>query len=323
MRALAVVCLSALAASAASPDVEAQLAKMLAAHPEADTDSNGRLTEAEAADYILKTRRKGRQNLGPGIRDKSLIASYEPAAFEGMPYRLMPPLAVDPGKRYPLVVSLHGSGGTGDDNLSSLRVWNGVMARPAWRERYPAYVLAPQHGAGAIWGPKPFHMPEVEALYVQNGLEPVSRLLDDMLARLPIDPARVYVLGASGGGRGTWKLLEMRPELFAAAIPVCANFDIEPEELEHIPLWLFHGDADPLAPVEQSRRAFREMSAAGANIRYAELHAVRHNSWVQAFRYTGDDEAKGYRTQCSGQECGLPMDVWEWLFAHRKADRSR
>jgi predicted peptidase len=318
MRALAVFCLSVALGAAASPDVEAQLAKMLAAHPEADTDSNGKLTEAEAADYILKTRRRGRQNLGPGIRDKSLIASYEPAEFEGMPYRLMPPLEVEPGKRYPLVVSLHGSGGTGDDNLSSLRVWNGVMARPEWREQYPAYVLVPQHGAGAIWGPKPFNMPQVEALYVQNGLEPVSRLLDDLMKRLPVDPERVYVLGSSGGARGTWKLLEMRPELFAAAIPVCANFDVEPQALKHIPLWLFHGDVDQLVPVDQSRNAYKAMSAAGANIRYTELRGVRHNSWIQAFTYKGDDEAKGYRTQCSGDECGLSMDVWEWLFAHRK-----
>ena len=305
-------------AFAASPDVEAQLAKMLAAYPEADTNADGRLTEAEAADYILKTRRRGRQNLGPGIRDKSRIAAYEPHTFEGMPYRLMSPLQLEPGKRYPLIVSLHGSGGTGDDNLSSLRVWNGVMARPEWREQYPAYVLVPQHGAGAIWGPKPFNRPDVGALYVQNGLEPVVRLLDDMLARLPIDADRVYVIGSSGGGRGTWKLLEMRPRMFAAAIPVCANFDIDPGQLVHIPLWLFHGDADQLVPVDQSRKAFAAMSAAGANIRYTELHAVRHNSWIQAFTYTGDDESKGYRTRCSGQECDLPMDTWQWLFDHER-----
>ena len=318
MRALLLLFACYSLALAASSDIEAQLAKMLAAHPEADADSDGRLTEAEAADYILKTRRRGRQNLGPGIRDKSLIAAYEPHTFEGMPYRLMPPLDVAPGKRYPLIVSLHGSGGTGDDNLSSLRVWNGVMARPAWREQYPAYVLAPQHGPGAIWGPKPFNMPEVEALYVQNGLEPVVRLLHDMLERLPIDAERIYVLGSSGGGRGTWKLLEMRPKMFAAAIPVCANFDIDPKELAHIPLWLFHGDADQLVPVEQSRKAFEAMSAAGADIRYTELRGVRHNSWIQAFRYEGDDEAKGYRTRCAGGECDLPMDVWTWLFAHRR-----
>ncbi len=302
----------------AAPTVEERLAKMLAAYPEADTNADGRLTEAEASDYILRTRRRGRQNFGPGIREASLIAAYEPAAFEGMPYRLMPPLEVEPSKRYPLIVSLHGSGGTGDDNLSSLRVWNGVMARLAWREKYPAYVLVPQHGAGAIWGPKPFNRPDVEDLYVKNDLEPVSRLLDDLLARLPIDPARVYVLGSSGGGRGTWKLLEMRPELFAAAIPVCANFDIEPAELAHIPLWLFHGDADQLVDVAQSREAFDAMRAAGADIRYTELRDVRHNSWIQAFRYQRDDDAKGYRTRCAGDACDLPMDVWEWLFAHRR-----
>jgi predicted peptidase len=213
-----------LAASAWGADVEAELAAMLAARPEADTNGDGKLSEQEAADYMLRVRRKGRTNSGTGIGDKSLIDSYEAHQRGQLRYRLMRPLALEQGKRYPLIVSLHGSGGTGDDNVSNLRIWNGFMARPAWREKYPAYVLVPQHGPGEIFGAKP-DVPEAATLYVRDVFPQIFELIDEMAAELPIDPQRIYALGASGGGAGTWNMLAARPQMFAAGIPVCGRFN--------------------------------------------------------------------------------------------------
>jgi predicted peptidase len=85
-----------------------------------------------------------------------------------------------------------------------------------------------------------------------------------------------------------------------------------------MPLWVFHGDADPLIPVEESRRAFEALSQAGGNIKYTELHGVGHDSWVQGFRYKGDDEAKAYVTRYSGARNDRTADVWEWLFAQTR-----
>ena len=124
-------------------DVEAQLKRMLEKHPASDLDGDGTLTEREAGRYFMRTVQKKRPNRGCGIRDRSLIQSYEARTFESMPYRLLKPLKVESERRYPLVVSLHGSGGIGDDNRSNLRFWNGVMARQEWREKYPCVVLVP------------------------------------------------------------------------------------------------------------------------------------------------------------------------------------
>ena len=128
---------------------------MLASHPDADANANGALTEEEAANYIFNTRQGGRMNRGPGIRNPALIDAYVARSHESMPYRLMKPLRIEPGKRYPLIVSLHGSGGVGDDNLSNLRFWNGVMAEQEWRRKYPCFVLVPQRRPGGIWGRNP------------------------------------------------------------------------------------------------------------------------------------------------------------------------
>src|SRR5690606_25871333 len=68
-----------------------------------------------------------------------------------LPYRLMKPAQLEPGKRYPLVVFLHGAGERGRDNvkqLSSLPTW---LAEPEMREKYPCYLVAPQCPDDRIW----------------------------------------------------------------------------------------------------------------------------------------------------------------------------
>ncbi len=53
--------------------METELKRTLARYPEGDANSDGTLTEEEAADYILSTRQRGRLNRGPGVCDQSLI----------------------------------------------------------------------------------------------------------------------------------------------------------------------------------------------------------------------------------------------------------
>ena len=306
--------------SPVSADVAEELATMLEKHPDADWDGDGVLTEDEAGRYMMRRIQKKRPNRGPGIGDRSLITEYEARTHGSMPYRLLKPLAVETDQQYPLILSLHGSGGVGDDNVSNLRFWNGVMAGLEWRKAYPAFVVVPQRRPGGIWGPKPDD-DRVRDVYVRNDLDPALELVDDICREFPVDVSRIYVLGSSGGGVGTWNALSARPELFAAAIPVCGRFSADDSELgslTDVPVWCFHGDADQLVDVEYSRRAFAELTAAGGNMKYTELRGVRHNSWIQAFQYRGDDQSKGYVTRVSDDRCDPASDVWKWLFRQAK-----
>lgn len=304
----------------AQAEVADQLARMLAKHPQADANRDGTLTEDEAGDYLFSRILRKRPNRGPGIGDRSLVDVYEARTYKSMPYRLLKPLRMEPDRRYPLIVSLHGSGGIGDDNLSNLRFWNGVMARRRWRQKYPAVVLVPQRKPGGVWGPKPDD-DRVADLYVRNDLLPVFELIAEIKRELPIDDSRVYVIGSSGGGVGTWNMVRARPQTFAAAIPVCGRFTLRPDDvakLTTVPIWCFHGDADPLVDVEFSRRAFARLNEGGATIKYTELRGVRHNAWIQAFTYRGDDQSKGYVTHHSSHRCDLTPNVWEWLFRQHR-----
>lgn len=319
MRLLLAGVLSLCLTPCAFADVESELSRMFAKVPEADANGDGTLSEREAMDYVVRAAWKRRVNRGSGLRDKSLADVHERRQHEGMPYRLMRPLSTEPGRRYPLVVSLHGAGGVGDDNASNLRQWNGVMAAPEWRKKYPCFVLVPQSLPGAMWGPKP-NRPELADLYVKNMLPLVRGLIQQLQQELPIDGSRIYVLGSSMGGSGTWNIITAAPELFAAAIPVCGGRFPEEQagKLVDIPIWCFHGDADRTVPVSRSRDAFAKLKQIGGNIKYTELRDVGHAAWVPAFVYQGDDETKGYLTRYSGERCDRTPKVWDWLFRQTK-----
>src|SRR5690606_29138871 len=71
---------------------------------------------------------------------------FHTANDTGLPYRLLSPLRVEPGKQYPLVVHFHNSGAIGSDNRAQIerdvaaRAW----ALPHTRLRHAAFVLVPQ-----------------------------------------------------------------------------------------------------------------------------------------------------------------------------------
>jgi predicted peptidase len=50
-----------------------------------------------------------------------------------------------------------------------------------------------------------------------------------------------------------------------------------------VPVWIVHGDADEVVPVEESRRMAAALEEAGADVRYEELRGVGHNAWDPAY----------------------------------------
>ena len=146
---------------------------------------------------------RGRQRGGGEVVDGEIseewVRLYEPHADDEMPYRLMKPINFDSSRRYPVIVSLHGGGGRGTDNRKQLRGWNKLLAGEQRRSDYPCYVLAPQ--ANRLW----------DAAHLKN--------IKDVVAALPsVDMDRIFILGHSMGGHGTYILIQIDPGYFAAAV---------------------------------------------------------------------------------------------------------
>jgi predicted peptidase len=137
-----------------------------------------------------------------------------------MPYRLFIPRPYDSRQSYPLIVFLHGGAGNGADNLQQIIGGNTngsqVWMRDDVQREYRAFVLAPQAPDDATWGG-----PEAREL------SPAARMMLEIVGSLRhefnIDKSRLYLTGQSLGGFGTWDVIIRRPDVFAAAVPLCGS----------------------------------------------------------------------------------------------------
>lgn len=228
-----------------------------------------------------------------GTRAQSFDA-YEKHQFvstEGdtLNYRLLRPENIRKGKKYPLVLFLHGAGERGNDNQMQLFHGGQMWLNPVNREHFPCYVLAPQCPEDSYWtftrrpqSLNPDEMPDnPDAASVFISLK---QLLDSYLNIPQVDQKRIYVMGLSMGAMGTFDLVIRHPEIFAAAIPICGT--VNPKRLasvDDVKFRIYHGDKDPVVPVEGSRQAYRALKAAGQEVIYIEYPGVEHGSWHPAF----------------------------------------
>ena len=231
------------------------------------------------------------------------VDRYEPYADDEMPYRLMKPMGFDPGKRYPVIVSLHGGGGRGTDNRKQLKAWNMQLAEDDRRSEYPCYVLAPQ--SPRIWDAE--HLKSIKKL----------------VASLPsADMERIYIMGHSMGGHGTFILIQIDPGYFAAAAPSAGTGKPEHEEfidaslIKDVPIWAFHGDNDKVCPIDRDQSLFEEMLKLGGNMKLTTWAGDGHG--VAGKMIPGSDNGS---TQLSHDRCNAEADFMKWLFSHSLADR--
>jgi predicted peptidase len=172
-------------------------------------------------------------------------------------YRLLRPLPSPTRKTFPLVIFFHGSGERGSNNLGQLK-----------------YILAPQCRADQKWSSRD----------MTTDMQAAIKALDHVIATEKVDPQQILVTGLSMGGAATWEMCMRLPERIAAGVPVCGKSDEQFAKLvKDVPLWIFHGDADRVIPVECSRGMVAAVKAAGGSPRYTELPGVGHDSWTAAY----------------------------------------
>ena len=190
-------------------------------------------------------------------------------SFGGLPYRLLAPeFPVPPG--LPLVLFLHGAGERGTDNAAQLTQGVGAFLTPEAMREMPCVLVAPQC--------------PVEGWWSGEMLENALALAEQSALEYRCDPGRLYITGLSMGGQGVWKSLALKPFLFAAAVVVCGRADpATAASIAHVPVRVFHGGADQVVPVEQSRAMVEALRLAGADVGYTEYDGVDHGSWVPAY----------------------------------------
>jgi predicted peptidase len=228
-------------------------------------------------------------------------APFAPRMFKAsgrlMPYRLFIPKATSQEQKLPLIVWLHGASGVGTDNNSQISVGGNeigsrLWARPDIQDKHPAFVVAPQSPSEEMWG-----APSSSKLTAYGQM--VIDLIDALAREFPIDRDRVYLIGQSRGGIGVWDLVAKRPDVFAAAVPVCAiGNPTRIAAAKAVSIWVFHGFKDVGMPVANARDMVTALKGAGATVKYTEYSDLSHDIWTRVFA-----------------EPELP----EWLFAQRRS----
>ena len=165
------------------------------------------------------------------ITAQDVYSIYETIPNADIPCRVMKPIKFDSAKKYPVILSLHGAGGKGTNNRKQLKDWNRQLADPKRRNQFPCYVVAPQ--APGLW----------------NGEQ--LKIIQKIIAELPsVDLDRIYIMGHSMGGHGTYIYIQLAPKYFAAAAPSAGSGlkrteeFIDPEKIKDTPIWALHGDKD-------------------------------------------------------------------------------
>jgi predicted peptidase len=239
------------------------------------------------------------------------IKLYEPAihnadsADKKMPYRLMKPLGFDKSKSYPVIVSLHGGGGRGDDNRKQLKDWNKQLADKKARTDHPCYVLAPQS----------------KGLWNKTHLENIQSIIKALPS---VDSGRIYILGHSMGGHGTYILIQLAPNYFAAAAPSAGSGlrrtekFIDASVIKNIPIWAFHGDKDGVCPFEKDQKVFDELKKLGGNMKLTKWKGDNHG--VSGKFIPG---AENGETQMTGNRCDPEPVFLKWLFKQKRPEKQK
>ncbi|MDA7880575.1 prolyl oligopeptidase family serine peptidase, partial [Mariniblastus sp.] len=118
----------------------------------------------------------------------------------------------------------------------------------------------------------------------------IHEVLNSLEKEFSIDKNREYVTGLSFGGDCTWLSLFERPKRFAAAVPICGGYSLNPSEskkineLAGLPIWVFHGDQDKPVPFEKSVKMVDAITkAGGTKVRFTTMENVGHNCWSAAY----------------------------------------
>jgi predicted peptidase len=241
---------------------------------------------------LLLSSCRGEPAAPPGARELAarMTAGKFSAPGKGLDvhYRLFVPADYSESKRYPLIVSLHGAGSHGSDNLRPLSPPVGALIDRA-QSIEPTFVLVPQDPTGDKWVSSSGEAPYRNYRQAERPQSAATGLLlagiEELLARYAIDPDRIYLTGGSAGGTGTWDIITRGGiGRFAAAVPITgANDPSRAAVIAQLPIWVFHGSNDSVAPVENTREMVERLRVLGSPVKCTEYPDVGHESWNRAY----------------------------------------
>jgi len=166
----------------------------------------------------------------------------------------------DPNKKWPVIFYLHGRHASGK-NLESLERY-GLPYYLQKGKKVDFIVVSPQCPWNKNWSSEDWFNP----------------VYDEVAGKLQVDDSRIYLIGMSMGGFGTWALANRMPDRFAAISPMCGGADVKwAGNLSKTPTWVFHGTADNQIPISRSEVMVKALEKLKANVKFSRLANQGHD----------------------------------------------
>lgn len=182
-------------------------------------------------------------------------------------------------EKLPLLIFLHGMGERGAD-LNKIKV-HGPPSFLNQKTDFPFICISPQCPDEMYWNEElllPFY--------------------EEIIAKYPIDKSRIYLTGLSMGGFGTWASIIAKPDLFAAAAPICGGGDpSKVDAIKAMPIWVFHGAKDDVVPLFRSEEMVNRLKKLGSKVKFTIYPEAFHNSWTETYNNP---------------------ELYEWFLSHQK-----
>jgi len=186
-----------------------------------------------------------------------------------------------------LVVLVHGYGSDGDDLIG---------LAPHWQKQLPGAAFAAPHAPDPVPGSggyQWFPISRIDPHEMQKGVESVGpvldRFLDAELARLSLPGDRLILVGFSQG-----TMLSLHVGL-RRAVPPAAIVGLSgllagpaPERADGPPVFLAHGDADQVIPVQAMLMAATALGEAGMRVQWHLAHGIGHGVDPQTIALAGE-----------------------------------
>lgn len=174
-----------------------------------------------------------------------------------------------------VVVFLHGYGADGSDLLSIAPSWQSALPNAAFHAPNAPEMCA-MNPMGYQW----FALSSLSRDEVEEGAikaaEHLNHYLDNLLLQYELPASKLAVVGFSQGTMVSLYTCLKRSEALAGLVGYSGMLPhaqkIDPQAITKFPVFLGHGDADPIVPVEGSIEAHRVLEQAGFEV---SLHIAK------------------------------------------------
>jgi predicted esterase len=200
--------------------------------------------------------------------------------------------------KLPAILFLHGYGSASND-LATLKK-EGFPRNLEGDQQFPFIFIMPQCPPTTEW-------------YYTNvdNVNAMRMFLDDILARFPIDPDRLYISGLSMGGIGSWYFAINLPTRFAALVPVAFRGDgWSPSPAKDIPVWAFHGTKDNVIPLTKAQALVDQFKDAGGSVRFTIYPDGGHDGSTWTVTYNNQDVYDWMLRKKRATPAAVSTDSW-------------